>query len=77
MAFIERGAVFTPARDEIEAALVALIGADPAEAFTAVEIGTGAGWLSEAILRAYPAASVIGLDGSPRMREATAARLAP
>lgn len=76
-AFIEQGAIFTPARDEIEAALVALIPAQENEAFTAVEIGTGAGWLSEAILRAYPHASVIGLDGSPRMRQETATRLAP
>ncbi len=76
-AFIEQGAVFTPARNEIEAALVALIPAQQDEAFTAVEIGTGAGWLSEAILRAYPNASVIGFDGSPRMRQETAARLAP
>ena len=76
-AFVERGAVFTPARDEIEAALVALIPASVDEDFTVVEIGTGAGWLSEAILRAYPNASVIGLDGSPRMRQETAARLAP
>ncbi|MFN8473684.1 MAG: class I SAM-dependent methyltransferase [Anaerolineae bacterium] len=76
-AFIEQGAVFTPSRDEIEAALVALIPAREDEPFIAVEIGTGAGWLSEAVLRAYPNASVVGLDGSPRMREAAASRLAP
>ncbi|MFN8498570.1 MAG: class I SAM-dependent methyltransferase [Anaerolineae bacterium] len=76
-AFIERGAVFTPARDEIEAALLALIPAHNDEAFTVVEIGVGAGWLSEAILRAYPNAAVVGRDGSPRMRQAAAARLAP
>jgi SAM-dependent methyltransferase len=76
-AFIEVGKVFTPRRDEIEAALVSLIPATADEAFTAVELGTGAGWLSAAVLRRFEKARVIGLDGSPTMLRQTAQALTP
>ena len=75
--FILRGQVFTPRRDEIARSLVDLIPAATDDTFTAVELGVGAGWLSEAILRRFPGARVVGLDGSPRMLAETAARLAP
>ncbi len=45
------------------------------EPFLAVELGVGAGWLSEAILERFPAARVVGLDGSPTMLRETGARL--
>lgn len=75
--FIELGKVFTPRRDEIEATLLDLIPAQPDEAFLAVELGTGAGWLSAAVLRRFPNARVLGLDGSPAMLEETRQTLAP
>lgn len=75
-AFILRGQVFTPRRDDIARTLVDLIPAASDDAFIAVEMGVGAGWLSEAVLRRFPRARVIGLDGSPRMLAEAAARLA-
>ena len=76
-AFAEYGRAMVPGREEIERALLDLIPAWPEEPFLAVEIGTGAGWLSAAILREFPEARVIGLDGSPDMLGAAAERLAP
>ena len=77
--FIELGRVYTPARDAIQDAILDLIPADAArdEAFLAVELGVGGGWLSAAILDRFPAARILGLDGSPAMLRETAARLAP
>jgi SAM-dependent methyltransferase len=74
--FLALGEVLTPAREEIERAIVALVPAESDEAFLGVELGVGDGWLSEAILRAYPAARVVALDGSPAMLERAGARLA-
>ena len=76
-AFIDHGAVFTPRRVEIARAILDLIPAQTDEPFVAVELGTGDGWLSEALLRRFPQTQVIGLDGSETMRRATARRLAP
>ena len=81
--FIERGRIFTPDRDRIGRTLVDLIPAvppaadAPAEAFTAVEIGCGQGWLGAAVLARFPAARVVALDGSPAMLAAAAELLAP
>lgn len=75
-AFIARGKVFTPRRDEIARALLDLTPAAPDDAFLAVELGVGAGWLSEALLRRFPRARILGLDGSPRMLAETGRRLA-
>ncbi len=76
-AFIAFGAALIPQRDEIERVLLDLVPATADEEFRAVEIGTGAGWLSAAILNRFPAARIIGLDGSPTMLRETAQRLAP
>jgi trans-aconitate methyltransferase len=75
--FIDMGEVMTPARDDLGRALLDLVPADTDDAFTAVEIGCGAGWLSEALLERFPNARVIALDGSPAMVRHTAERLAP
>lgn len=75
--FIAFGAALIPYRDEIEHVLLDLVPAAPGEPVRAVEIGTGAGWLSDALLRRFPAARVVGLDGSPAMLSETAQRLAP
>lgn len=73
--FIERGRIHIPARDEIQEIILDLLPAEQDEPFLAVELGIGAGWLSEAILRQFPAARVLGLDGSPTMLRETESRL--
>jgi trans-aconitate methyltransferase len=73
--FIERGRIFTPARDEIQEAILGLIPAQPNEEFLAVEIGIGGGWLAEALLDRFPGARVLGLDGSSTMLHTSADRL--
>jgi SAM-dependent methyltransferase len=75
--FIELGRIYTPARDEIRETILDLMPAEQDEPFLAVELGVGAGWLSAAILERFPAARVIGLDGSPAMLRETGARLQP
>lgn len=75
--FIELGRVYTPARDAIQHAILGLIPAADDEPFLAIELGIGGGWLSAAILERFPAARVLGLDGSPAMLRETEARLAP
>jgi len=75
--FIERGRVHIPARDEIQETILELLPAERDEPFLAVELGVGGGWLCAAILERFPAARVLGLDGSPTMLRETEARLAP
>ncbi|MEW6047491.1 MAG: methyltransferase domain-containing protein [Bacillota bacterium] len=58
------------------AVLCDLIPAEPDEAFVAVDVGAGDAWLSEAVLRRFPRAHVIALDGSLAMRDAARRRLA-
>lgn len=65
--FVELGRIYTPSRDEVCAVMLDLIPAAPDEAFQAVELGVGEGWLSAAILERFPEARVLGLDGSPMM----------
>lgn len=73
--FIDLGQVYTPARDEIQAAILDLMPVAAEEPFLAVELGVGGGWLSEGILARYPHARIIGLDASPTMLAETAQRL--
>lgn len=75
--FIEVGRVYTPTRDEIQQTILDLIPAERDEAFLAVELGVGGGWLSAAILERFPAARILGLDGSPTMLRETEALLRP
>jgi SAM-dependent methyltransferase len=75
--FIDLGRIYTPRRDELRDAFLDLIPAEPGDQFTGVEIGTGQGWLTEAILRRFPAARMIGLDGSETMLRTAEATLAP
>lgn len=67
--------VAVPDRAEQMATLLMLIPFAPDEAFTAVELGSGEGRLSEAMLRAFPRARTVALDGSEQMREASQKRL--
>lgn len=73
--FIELGQIYTPARNEIRDAILDLIPAEQDEPFLAVELGVGAGWLSQAILERFPAARILGMDGSQAMLRETGARL--
>jgi tRNA (cmo5U34)-methyltransferase len=75
--FITLGRIYTPRRDEILETFLDLIPAGPDEPFTGAELGTGAGWLTEGILRRFPNARMIGLDGSEAMRQTTTRLLAP
>ena len=75
--FIDLGRIYTPRRDELRDAFLDLIPAAIGDSFTGVELGTGQGWLTEAILRRYAKARIIGLDGSETMLRSTAALLAP
>lgn len=75
--FIDLGRIYTPRRDELRDAFLDLIPAEADDAFTGVEIGTGQGWLTAAILGRFPNARMIGLDGSETMLRATETSLAP
>ncbi len=76
-AFVEFGRAMVPGREEIERTLLELIPAGRDEPFVGVEIGTGTGWLSAAVLREFPEARMIGLDGSPQMLRKARELLAP
>src|SRR5829696_1870687 len=65
--FAEFGRAMVPGREELERTLLHLIPAEPDEPFLGVEIGTGAGWLSAAVLREFSKAKILGLDGSAEM----------
>ena len=68
--------VAVPAREEQLAALLSLVPFGRDAAFKAVELGSGEGFLSQALLTAYPHATMTALDGSELMRQRTAQRLA-
>ena len=61
--FAEFGRAMVPGREEIERTLLELVPAGRDDPFLGVEIGTGTGWLSAAVLREFPKARMMGLDG--------------
>lgn len=67
--------VAVPEREEQIATLVSLLPFDREAAFTAVELGSGEGYLSEVVLECFPNASVLALDGSAEMRSVASERL--
>ncbi len=69
-------AVAVPDRAEQIATLLSLIPFGTDEPFRVIEAGCGEGYLSQAILIAFPQAQVLALDGSELMRETTTQRLA-
>jgi tRNA (cmo5U34)-methyltransferase len=75
--FVQFGRAMVPGREEIERTILDLIPAKPDEPFLSVEIGTGTGWLSAAVLREFSKARILGLDGSPEMLKAAAGLLTP
>lgn len=68
--------VAVPARAEQIAALLTLIPFAPTDTFHVVELASGEGLLSAAVMHAFPNATLLALDGSEAMRQATRARLA-
>lgn len=72
----ELAAVAVPARDEQIATLLSLLGFGRDARFRAVELGSGEGGLSFAILDCFPHATLLGLDGSVSMREQAGRTLA-
>ena len=75
--FLDLGRIYTPRRGEIGAAFCDLIPAATDDPFLGVDLGCGGGWLTGVILRHFPAARMLALDGSPTMLEAAARTLAP
>ncbi|MGI8688564.1 MAG: class I SAM-dependent methyltransferase [Thermomicrobiales bacterium] len=75
--FVDNGRIYIPDRDTIAHTFMDLIPAHRDDGFCGVEIGHGQGWLMDAILRHYPHARMIGVDGSEGMREAATTALAP
>ena len=65
--FVELDRAMVPGREEIERTFLDLIPAEFDEPFVGVEIGTGMGWLSAAVLREFSKARILGLDGSSSM----------
>jgi tRNA (cmo5U34)-methyltransferase len=69
--------VAVPYRDEMMRTLVRSVPFDRDAAIRLVELGSGEGELAEALLDAYPRATIVALDGSESMRERAKARLSP
>ncbi len=70
-------AIAVPHRAEQIATLLSLMPFGVGEPFRVVELASGEGYLADAILRAYPKATLLALDYAESMREATATRLEP
>lgn len=75
--FIDRGKIYIPRRDELRDAFLDLIPAELNDTFQVVELASGAGWLSAAMLERFPNASILALDGSEEMLAETARALQP
>lgn len=75
--FAELGKVYTPGRDEIEGVLLDLVPAERDDRFLVVDVGAGQGWLGAAVLRRFPRARLLALDGSPTMLREAGSLLAP
>lgn len=68
-------AIAVPARAEQIATLLALIPYSADEAFRVVELASGEGYLAQAILTAFPQATLLALDFEELMRQKTTDRL--
>jgi tRNA (cmo5U34)-methyltransferase len=68
--------VAVPRRQEMVATLVAMVPAVREQPLKILELGSGDGRLAEALLTAFPFATLTALDGSESMRREAALRLA-
>jgi len=66
--------IAVPGRREMMATLLALVPFAAEDTFRILEIGSGEGLLAEALLDRFPGATLLALDGSETMREATRSR---
>lgn len=69
--------VAVPSRQQQIAALLTLMPFDADKRFRVVELASGEGRLSQAILTAFPKATLLALDGEKTMRRETMHRLKP
>jgi trans-aconitate methyltransferase len=69
--------IAVPRRDEMMRMVVAAVPFTRDESIRFVELGSGEGELAVLLLEAFPASTIVALDGSESMRERTSARLAP
>ncbi len=69
--------IAVPRRREQLTTLLTVVPFAASESFRIVELGSGDGRLSAALLELFPRATLVALDGSPSMRAATESRLAP
>ncbi len=76
-AFVDRGDIFVPSREEQIDTICSLIPADAPENFAVVELGAGDGALAESVLRKFPNCRYLALDGSESMRERLRTVLSP
>lgn len=75
--FVEFGRVMVPGREEIERTFLDLLPAASGEPFVGVDVGTDTGWLSAVVLRRFPGARMISMDGSSAMLSKAGESLAP
>jgi trans-aconitate methyltransferase len=68
--------IAVPDRASQLATMLMLIPFSKKESFKVVELASGEGYLSYAILQAFPKATLLALDGSSAMRDTTSNRLA-
>jgi tRNA (cmo5U34)-methyltransferase len=69
--------IAVPRRREMQAAIVDAAPFDHEAAIRVLELGSGDGLLAETLLRRFPRATLMALDGSESMRRHAAARLQP
>jgi tRNA (cmo5U34)-methyltransferase len=69
--------VAVPRRREMVEALIAAAPFPTDKPLKILELGSGEGFIAEALLTRFPAASLTALDGSESMRTETASRLSP
>lgn len=73
--FIELGDIITPSRQEQMDFVASLVPANAMDSFSIVDLACGAGALSEAVLRRFPASRALLLDGSAAMLQRAAQQL--
>jgi tRNA (cmo5U34)-methyltransferase len=69
--------IAVPRRDEMMRMMVNAVPFARDESIRIVELGSGEGELAVSLLEAFPASTIVALDGSESMRERSRARLAP
>ncbi len=74
--YVDMADVAVPRRDELMRIMIDAVPFPRTEPFRIVELGAGEGRLAEMLLDAFPAATLLALDGSESMRRAASERTA-